>query len=1289
MSKPNTALDRIHQLRSFLTSPTTTTFNPTHSKIHIGDTSIPPLTSQSILEHLKWFMEKDLLGQDIFIIGPPGPFRRHLVLAYLNLVHREMEYVVLHRDISAESDLKQRREIVRDEGGVRALWVDGVAVRAAIEGRVLVIEGIEKAERNVLPVLNNLLENREMNLEDGRHIIHPSRYDTLLQHHSRQQLDAWNLVRASENFRVIALGTPVPPYPGNPLDPPFRSRFQVRYVDVDVGRVQGGVGSVGDIVGRLGEVAETIKYSHVLNTPLSSSSPESSNLLPHIPQTFFQNLLVTATYFPQDVDRNPLQTLTNLWPSSWISKPLNKDQTSVLVKLMRESGVKVDNGKNRLATSVYTFVEVVPNTPVSADLVFESVEGRVRFGVAKGPHPPTPPPPTFIPTPCQTTLLSTLLQCHTMNRDICLVGPPASGKTSVVERFAEVLGYEVETVHLFRDMTARDLVQRRGMRDDGRTCWQNSGLVEAALTGRLAVLDGVQWLAPGTLASLQRLTQDRAFVLPDGTTLQSAETFDRLAAQLNLSQKELEDRGVLRIHPSFRIIATANVGESGNPWMTEEIENMFLFVKVEMGGREEEEMILKASPPTFRTLTQGPGHHLSKTTPLSTRQLIRIAKRVARTNNVGDMRETIKRSCLSTFLPVTAKKALEDLLDEVGVEKMGEEKLYITRTSTHLDIGGIQLPLHNITEDDQESRALIPSSHTSSNGFHENPLHLRCLRDMAIDFGMGEHLLVIGNQGVGKNKLTDRFLELLGRPREYIQLHRDTTVSSLTISTSIENGIIVYSDSPLIRAVKKGRVIVIDEADKAPVTITAILKSLAETGEMTLADGRKVRRRGGDVEMHEGFRMIVLANRPGYPFMGNDFFKTVGEVFACHPVENPDPASELALLTQLAPTLNPDLLKRLIAAFNDLRTAFDDNLITYPYSLRELLNLVRHMQRFPSQPLSQVLRNVFDFDVHRNETMGVLRDAFRRHGIQVPELGFDAVHRGDPNAPKLALRVEMAATKPPPEASDPKHGKLDPNNDPHIGGNQWAGGTGGSDTAGLGGRGGPYRLDSGNPIHQLSDEDKAKVPPHVLERARGLGRQALEARLKEIKMSSTEGEIYGAYSGRVRADVARMKVVLEGVRDRKNERSWIRNRSDGELDDGKLVEEEPDFGMERGKPKRLKLVFDVSGSMYRFNGYDGRLTRCLETALMIMESLQGMEDRYLYDIVGHMLESMAAHSQYCWSGDSTVAAARRAVKEVVNDDADDYFVIILSGRQPKSYGITAPKFPLSYSDDRSTLPLSL
>lgn len=63
-----------------------------------------------------------------------------------------------------DADLKQRREL----NNSTSFYVDQAAVRAAIHGRILVLDGIEKAERNVLPILNNLLENREMALEDGR-----------------------------------------------------------------------------------------------------------------------------------------------------------------------------------------------------------------------------------------------------------------------------------------------------------------------------------------------------------------------------------------------------------------------------------------------------------------------------------------------------------------------------------------------------------------------------------------------------------------------------------------------------------------------------------------------------------------------------------------------------------------------------------------------------------------------------------------------------------------------------------------------------------------------------------------------------------------------------------------------------------------------------------------------------------------------------------------------------------------------------------------------------------------
>ena len=49
----------------------------------------------------------------------------------------------------------------------------------------------------------------------------------------------------------------------------------------------------------------------------------------------------------------------------------------------------------------------------------------------------------------------------------------------------------------------------------------------------------------------------------------------------------------------------------------------------------------------------------------------------------------------------------------------------------------------------------------------------------------------------------------------------------------------------------------------------------------------------------------------------------------------------------------------------------------------------------------------------------------------------------------LQKKMEEARKIPPPEFKGPKHGKVDPNNAPHVGGNQWQGGSGGRDTGKL------------------------------------------------------------------------------------------------------------------------------------------------------------------------------------------------------------------------------------------------
>jgi hypothetical protein len=64
-------------------------------------------------------------------------------------------------------------------------------------------------------------------------------------------------------------------------------------------------------------------------------------------------------------------------------------------------------------------------------------------------------------------------------------------------------------------MTARDLLQQRTTTPEGDTVWRVAPLVEAALEGRLAVLDGLHRAHKSSLAVLQRLVQALFWIRDD------------------------------------------------------------------------------------------------------------------------------------------------------------------------------------------------------------------------------------------------------------------------------------------------------------------------------------------------------------------------------------------------------------------------------------------------------------------------------------------------------------------------------------------------------------------------------------------------------------------------------------------------------------------------------------------------------------------------------------------------------------------------------------------------------
>ncbi|KAK2575217.1 hypothetical protein KPH14_002679 [Odynerus spinipes] len=1384
----------------------------------------------------------------------------------------------------------------------------------------------------------------------------------------------------------------------------------------------------------------------------------------------------------------------------------------------------------------------------------------------------------YIETNYQNNLLAGMVESH-LASDLCLIGPKGCGKSTTVQRLADLMGYEVEPIMLYQDMTSRDLIQQRTTLPNGDTVWRNSPLVDAALQGKLAILDGVDRIHPSTLAILHRLIHDRELQLHDGKRLLRADRYDEIKEEYGKSDEEMRESGVFRIHPSFRLIALAGkpvINSSTGQWLNSELLSMFLFHEMKPLSKTEEIHIIKSkygepsnsllkiielahilrssSDPTLQSLAGS----------LSTRQLLRIAKRMQKFHT-DDAYTAVHRACLARFLPAVAKQALDDCLKRLNITPVVKDAA-ISNIDYEVTEKSVRIGNTIVDRYDTTSHSKVPDIL-----FYDVPQHLALLESLLQDFTLGHHLLLVGNQGVGKNKIVDRLLQLLNRPREYIQLHRDTTVQTLTLQPMVKDGRVVYEDSPLVQAVKYGRVLVVDEADKAPTHVTCILKTLVESGEMILSDGRRIvssssATSGSNerIPLHRDFRMIVLANRPGFPFLGNDFFAALGDLFSTHSVDNPSIENEIQLLKQYGPSVNEKIIEKLVRAFGELRSMADQGLVSYPYSTREVVNIVKHLEKFPNEPLSAVVRNVFDFDRYSPEVFDTLVTVLHKHGIPIgtspnnvalakeislpdikicgswnvlnafktlpvqeryiklkalsypvrsshvldrvearsawftelqsywtiplsesalvlsltvtkgvkgdgtddkvhvltanplslftmsvesetideirihglirPErthkpsytiasdnIGNVFVHEGSSNGllmvntdsgsvqeiqlssifeqtagkisnafglqnlywkmlpdlispnnqivffvpngnkievvdlgtmsaysinvpceiesilltsankwllqdtlknkyvlgksvesqpcPNVLRQVEESSSTflkrgtllscaqynlhpnilnealnqkmdspnrlfvtdntyaaivtgfpeldsanelhywprkersaslltpiitkdgqvirtisteqvpeevcpadkqlagisgylevvntanhkiryiPIPEPIDvspvsrwlygqestpfasttsnqglvtvdvsgcvrlwetsltniekslgswkkmlgtddgdkiqitkerysgqdvsgPKHGKIDEKNEPHVGGNTWAGGTGGRDTAGLGGKGGPYRLDAGHTVHQLSDEEKNAVPEHVKKAAREMGLRAFKQRLKDIKMSEYDHKLYSRFSDAVGKQVQALRIILGSLQAKSKERQWCRHQTSGELDDTKLIEgltgertiyrrradKEPEIGAAQLKPKRLKLVVDVSGSMYRFNGYDGRLDREMEACVMVMEAFSGYEDKFQYDIVGHsgddyrivfvdrsqppkdnkkrleVIKMMHAHSQFCMSGDNTLEATQYAISSLAKEDSDESIVVVFSDANLERYGIRPERF---------------
>jgi len=87
------------------------------------------------------------------------------------------------------------------------------------------------------------------------------------------------------------------------------------------------------------------------------------------------------------------------------------------------------------------------------------------------------------------------------------------------------------------------------------------------------------------------------------------------------------------------------------------------------------------------------------------------------------------------------------------------------------------------------------------------------------------------------------------------------------------------------------------------------------------------------------------------------------------------------MLESYGPSVPKATLEKLVSFFMDLRELVDRGDLSYPYSLRELIHIVKHLEKFGSDSVASTLQNVFHFDAYDKELQGPLAQLFQKHGF--------------------------------------------------------------------------------------------------------------------------------------------------------------------------------------------------------------------------------------------------------------------------------------------------------------------
>ena len=243
------------------------------------------------------------------------------------------------------------------------------------------------------------------------------------------------------------------------------------------------------------------------------------------------------------------------------------------------------------------------------------------------------------------------------------------------------------------------------------------------------------------------------------------------------------------------------------------------------------------------------------------------------------------------------------------------------------------------TADHHPSQHLIPA-------FDPTFVFTPAMQDAIEGVERGERVLMIGHSGTGKSSLCREIAAKLQRSIRRINLNGETSVSDLVGHWTVDqHRQTIFVPGVLPVSMTGGYILQMDEIDAMSPEVAFVLQPVLEPdGRLVVMDTSET------VVPHENFRIIGTANTLGFDetglYAGTRAFNYswLDRWDVVVKLDYLPPTEEAELLHKRHPDLDSTVICNMVAAANELRTAFREHKISTVLSTRRLLALCSRLE---------------------------------------------------------------------------------------------------------------------------------------------------------------------------------------------------------------------------------------------------------------------------------------------------------------------------------------------------------